>query len=119
MAVDFFAYHFPDYAFRAFDCYSWMLDAQLEDHLPPDSNIARFLGGFYLFPVPGANDAQTIERVFGFGIEKLDLDAAPQDTSLRRAVVSHMRNGGHWRGGGGVMFPQDLRKPNPYQGVLG
>ena len=115
-ARTFFPKYFPEYRFRAFDCYSWLLDAQLEDYLPPSSNIVQFLGDFYLLPIPGANDHQTIERVFGFGVKAVDPDTAPQDTALRRAVLEHMRNGGRWRQGGGVIFPEDIdRMPQVYR----
>ena len=115
-AAAFFLRHFSDYAYRALTCASWLLDVQLERYLPPTSNIVRFLRDFYLFPVPGTSDSQTIERVFGFNVTTLDLSAAPQDTPVRRAVVGHMRNGGRWRQGGGVIFAEDLdRMPQAYR----
>ena len=36
-----------------------------------------------------------------------DLDTLPQTTSLQRAVIGHMKQGGHWRGTGGVIIPDD------------
>ena len=105
-AKRFFPKYFPEFDFHAFTCSSWLLDPQLEDYLSESSNIVRFLREFYLIPVPTADDTQTFERVFG---QKYDnIDDAPQNTSLQRAIVKHCKAGGTWRSGGMVFFPDDL-----------
>ncbi len=108
-AVRFFAEHFPERVYPAFTCNSWLLDPQLETVLPEQSNIVRFLREWYLHPVENATDAQTIERVFGFGVTSIDPATAPQETSLQRAIAGHMRDGGRWRNSGGVIFAADLK----------
>lgn len=49
-AMTFFPRFFPERPVRAFYCFSWLLDTQLEDWLPSTSNLVRFLQEFYLFP---------------------------------------------------------------------
>jgi hypothetical protein len=105
-AGPFFLKHFPERPFKAFTCSSWLLDSQLEGALPADSNIVRFLSEFYLFPLPYGNSEQTYERVFDN--HKIDIAAAPQKSTLQKAVVAHVKAGGRWRGGGGLYFPEDL-----------
>jgi hypothetical protein len=105
-AGPFFKEHFPDHEYRAFTCESWLLDNQFGGRLRDDSNIVRFMREWRLYPLPGANDAQLFERVFDRTYK--DLDQAPRDNSLRRAVVDHMKSGGHWRITGGMVFPDDL-----------
>jgi hypothetical protein len=80
-------------------CTSWVLDEQLVEYLPADSNILAFQRRFTL--VPGARDSDDwILRVV-FGIERpkalTDLDALPQRTTLERGIVEHLRQGRHWR----------------------
>lgn len=104
MAFEFFPKYFPDFKFDAVTCSSWLFDAQFEDHLKPESNIVAFLREFYLLPLDGANDKQTIDRVFGKD-KKFDLETAPQDSSLQRAIVKHMKNGNHWRMTASLCFP--------------
>lgn len=106
-AMEFFPRHFPEHDFRAFTSGSWLFDCQLEDHLPGESNIVRFLREFYLLPMPGASDFQTWERVFGGPVA--NLDSAPQDTALRRAVVRHARAGGKWRTANMLLLREDLQ----------
>jgi hypothetical protein len=104
-AAEFFPKHFPEHAFRAFDCDSWLLDHQLEQYLPDTSNIVRFLRSFYLLPASKASEAQPLDRVFDGRFA--GVDTAPQDTALQRHFMSHMKRGGHWRNALGVRFAED------------
>ena len=102
-----YAPNHPAHAFKAFYCDSWLLDHQLADYLPSGSNIVRFLTDWYLLPVPDASDAQTMERVFG--CSTADPLAETATSSLQRAVLTHIRQGGSWRNAAGVIFPEDLK----------
>ena len=107
LAREFFPRHFPDFASRAFFTMTWMLDPQLADHLPAESNLVRFLRRWQLLPLPAANGEQTLERVFGWDRSKAkpeEYDALPQDTSLQRVIMAHLRAGGRWRGGAGFFL---------------
>ncbi|MGB2822994.1 MAG: hypothetical protein WBF17_18570, partial [Phycisphaerae bacterium] len=105
-AVTFFARHFGEYAFRAFNCTSWFLDNQFGRLLPESSNIRRFQEEVYLHPVPNGGDWQVFERVFGRRPETIA--SAPRDTTIRRAIVDHVLAGGHFHAGGMLLFPRDL-----------
>jgi len=105
-AIPFFQRHFPEYAWHAFACGSWLLDPQFDGRLRETSNIVRFLREFYLFPLPGATGDSHFERVFG--TREVDPRTAPRDTSLRRVLLEFVEAGGRWRAGGGVIFPEDL-----------
>ena len=93
-AEEFFSRHFPEHDFKAFICCSWLLDPQLSVALGSPSNISQFQSRFHLVPVNG-DDHQTLERVFDGKFSSWD--SAPQDTSLRRAIISHAKHGGVWR----------------------
>lgn len=105
-AIPFFRAHFPEHGFGAFTCKSWLLDSQLTRYLSANSNIVRFQRRFRLVPVRGANDSQTIERVYGIPLAhtaEWDWSTAAEDSSLRRILVQHVRAGGRWRIGGGII----------------
>ncbi|MBA3707968.1 MAG: DUF5596 domain-containing protein [Planctomycetes bacterium] len=87
-------------------CSSWLMDPQFEGRLDPSANIVRFLAEFHLLPNAQASDSQTFERVFGGPIA--DLDRAPAESSLQRAIVAHARAGGRWRDAGGFILRDDL-----------
>lgn len=105
--ADFHPKYFPEYKFKALTCVSWLLDGQFEQQLPASSNIVQFLREYYLHPVPNSDDQQTFDRIFGKKFD--DLNDAPQNTSLQRVIVKHLKTGGHWRSGGGVLLPEDMK----------
>jgi hypothetical protein len=93
----FFPRHFPDEPLGVAACYSWLLDPQLAEYLRPESNIVRFQRRFTYSHDLGDADADTLE--FVFGQRAPDLDLLPQETTLQRAIVAHLRAGRHWHGG--------------------
>lgn len=94
----FFPRHFPDERYTAFSCGSWLLDPQLREYLPEDSNIVRFQQRFELEPYeePEGIDADTEVLRFVFRSLTTPLDQLPRRTALQRAIVDHLRAGGHW-----------------------
>ncbi|MGH9169798.1 MAG: acyltransferase domain-containing protein [Acidimicrobiales bacterium] len=87
---------------RVATCWSWLLDDQLADILPASSNIVRFQRRFELVPgwVPG--DESVAEFVWRRQLPSQGptpewLDTLPQNTRLERALVAHLRDGGHFR----------------------
>ncbi len=96
-ATVFFAKHFQEVEYRHAICHSWLLDGQLREYLPAESNILRFQGRFEPVPPDPADtpdDAQVIELVFERRTDSLD--ALPRETVLQRAIVAHLRAGRHW-----------------------
>ncbi|MFF5229286.1 acyltransferase domain-containing protein [Dactylosporangium sp. NPDC000521] len=99
----FFPRHFPDEAYTEFACGSWLLDPQLLEYLPGDSNIVKFQRRFELEPYEAAEgiDPDVEVRRFVFRTLTTPLDQLPRTTALQRAVVEHFNAGGHfqWRKG--------------------
>lgn len=91
----FFERHFPEPDRRLIVCSSWLLDEQLADLLPESSNIVQFQRLFHLVPGEREGDGD----VFRFVFRKVDpdVDQLPRRTTLERAVVRHLREGGHFR----------------------
>jgi hypothetical protein len=104
-AIAFFPRYFPDRPFHGFCCASWLLNTQFQEWLSPNSNIVRFQRELYLFPI-FSGGRSGIDRIFGGNLD--DLSKAPRDTSLRRAVLEHLERGGYLRGGGALLFAEDL-----------
>jgi hypothetical protein len=94
----FFPRHFPHERYRAFSCGSWLLDPQLLQYLPEDSNIVRFQRRFELEPYqePERIDADTEVLRFVFRSLTTPLDQLPRRTALQRAIGDHLKAGGHW-----------------------
>jgi len=94
----FFPRHFPDEHYTAFSCGSWLLDPQLREYLPADSNIVRFQQRFELEPYeqPEGIDADVEVLRFVFRSLTTPLDQLPRRTVLQRAIVDHLKAGRRW-----------------------
>ena len=94
----FFPRHFPDERYTAFACGSWLLDPQLQEYLPQDSNIVQFQRRFELEPYekPEGIDADIEVRRFAFRTLTTPLDQLPRHTVLQRAIIDHLTAGHHW-----------------------
>jgi hypothetical protein len=100
LAREFFPRYFPREPYMIASCHSWLLDPQLRAYLPQDSNIVRFQQRFTLaYSSPEKADRDVIG--FVFGDDALPVDRLPQRSTLERAVVEHLRSGGHWHLGHG------------------
>lgn len=109
LASEFFVRHFPDKPVTFATCDSWMLDPYLAARLP-ESNIASFARRFTL---DRCTDAPTDAVYFTFRQRGLDhLDRLPRTTSLQRAVLERIDDGGTWQLGHG-----HLRLPPPAEGL--
>jgi hypothetical protein len=100
LAREFFPRYYPEERQAVASCGSWLLDPQLAQYLPADSNIVRFQRRFRDVHAPEWDfDRDTLG--FVFGDPELPLDTLPRRSTLQRAVVDHLRSGAHWRGGRG------------------
>jgi hypothetical protein len=79
-----FANRYPGMPLQIATCTSWLLDEQLAEYLPHDSNILSFQRRFRLVPGALENDDAIMRAVSGKG------------TTLERAAADHVRQGRHW-----------------------
>ena len=114
-AGQFFAQHYPEEPVTLFSCTSWLLDPQLAEYLRPESNILRFQRRFTLLPQPPPEDQHEGDReMMRLGLHLTppevsptpeDLDRVPQQSTLQRAFVTHLRSGRHWSTRMGIRLP--------------
>lgn len=93
-AAKLFPTAFPKHAGPIATCTSWMLDEQLAEYLPPDSNIVRFQRRFTM--VPGA--LEPYNEIFNWVFDRIpaSMDEVEPKTRLEHAVVDHVRAGKQW-----------------------
>lgn len=97
VAREFYARHFPGVRHRHATCSSWLLDRQLAGRLPEGSNILAFQRRFEAFGARPVCDDDVLEFVFHAPPGTAGLHRLPQETTLQRSLVRHLRAGGHWR----------------------
>lgn len=83
---------FSDYEFKAYYCFSWLLEPQLKKLLNEKSKIVHFQNRFNV--VPTMSDDQ---GVFGnvFHVKNPVYSELSENTSLQRAIKNHYLNGNH------------------------
>ena len=101
-ALKFFQEYFPDISFKAFTCYSWLLDINLKEILDTNSNIVQFLCDFLPFPVYSPKEAQVYERVFGEYAD--DVNKLSENTLLQKAIKQYINAGNFMRNGVGFVL---------------
>ena len=106
-ALRFFLEHYPELDFKAFTCTSWLFDPVFLKILKPSSNILSFYKEFYCVPYHhGICTNETLRRVFGKDRERLD--EAPKDTSMKKAIFEHYKNGGVFRESGAFILMDEI-----------
>jgi GNAT domain-containint protein/N-acyltransferase family protein len=87
--------HFPEVSIEYARCASWMLDPQLADVLPTESNLIRFQRLFTLDGLAQRGDEDIVYFICGQrGMH--DLELLPRTTRLQLAVLERIQQGGHW-----------------------
>lgn len=86
-----------EFEITRFTCLSWLLDPGLNARLPEHSNVRRFASRFR--PTGPGEDATRDALYFGFHREtsqgqRVDLDDLPRDSSLQRAIIDQLKDGG-------------------------
>lgn len=89
-AFSFFPEYWPERPFKGVCCHTWFFTPQLQQILPPESNLVRFQREFYLFPHPGSKD---FLWSYVFGAKYANPSTAPRDTFLRQAVLDWLGEG--------------------------
>ncbi|WP_127588642.1 acyltransferase domain-containing protein [Paenibacillus koleovorans] len=101
LALDFFPRYYPELTFKAYTCYSWLLDPQLRSLLPADSNIVKFQLSYSLFPIGGGDDSFFY---FVFMCDPCEPHAIPATSSIQQTIKRYMLDGGRMRAMGGFFL---------------
>lgn len=90
-AKAFFARFFPDFHAQCACCHSWIISPNLQQLLPPTSNILTFQQDFDILEVDPDADSY---RLWLFQTDETDPAKFPENTSLQRRAKAHLLAGG-------------------------
>ena len=86
---------YPEYDFKGFVCYTWLLCPTLRQILKPDANILQFQEPYLL--IPARNDAPDVFLyVYGMNVKsaaEVDATTLPETNSLQRGVKKLLQEG--------------------------
>lgn len=104
-AREIFKRYYPEFRYKAFHCYSWLLSPQLEELLPEGSNILQFQKKYMRYPtICTGEDVLT----FVFRNRFKDYSDMSENTSLERALKKYYIGGKKIHETGGVFFDQTM-----------
>lgn len=88
------AKHYPEFAYKAFYCGSWLLDPQLANLLKPESNIVKFGKKFTKIARKDPIGSDPLSFVFlQADTNNVDFESLPENTSLERSLKKHYLDG--------------------------
>ena len=90
----------------AFVCHSWLLYPDTLSLYSENSNTYKFAKLFDIISTGENENNEDLWRLFD--TDEKDPTKLPNDTSIRRAFISHLKSGGKTGWGYGVFFYQDL-----------
>lgn len=102
----FFAKYFPDYKYKYFTCYSWLLDASLSEFLPEDSNIIRF--GNMFRRIHTAEVLGMLDYLYPIGTKKEDLPHVTPGTRFAAAIKDAILADRKFYASYGVIAPEEV-----------
>jgi len=105
----FFATYFPQYSYRYYTCFSWVLDENLRLFLKPESNILRFQN--YFEPVYKRPQDSILQFMFKYGLEdRKELEYLPAETEFAKRVKDYALAGGIFYNVLGVMEREQIKR---------
>lgn len=75
-------------------CFSWLLDTHLQDIAEENSNIVLFMKRFYKLASEPAHAPSIMDRVFGFGFQREELDNYEPKSRLQKSLKAYLKQGG-------------------------
>lgn len=104
MAKQIFSSCYGEHKFKAFACFSWMLEKRLKEIMGRDTNVTRFADQYIAYPLLSQGAA-----VYSFLYhlsDKVDAADLPENSSMQRAVKKYILNGNVFYEKGGIILWQ-------------
>lgn len=92
---------YPEYDFKAIICSSWMMEKRLVEILGKETNLTKFSAPYIGFPLNSQG-----KGIYSFVYnlhEPIPTEELAEDTSLRRAIKTHLLKGGFVYEKGGII----------------
>jgi len=97
-----FAKHYPEFEYKAFCCFSWMMEKRLYEIMGRDTNITLFADKFHAFPQRSA--AKDVYGNLFHVLPDTPTSELPENTSMQRKVKAYMLEGKYFYEKGGVFL---------------
>lgn len=101
-AREIFEKYYPEYDYKAFCCFSWMLEKRLSDIIKKKSNIIEFASDYVAIPLLNQG---TEVYTFLYHLENpVPVAELPENSSMQRAVKEYLKAGNVFYQKGGIIL---------------
>ena len=99
-AEELFVRYYPEYKFKAFVCFSWLMEKRLKTILGKETNITRFADEYFAYPVVSdGNDIYLFLYNLPSPVPACEL---PEKSSLQKKVKNYLESGNVFYSKGGI-----------------
>lgn len=101
-AKEIFQKCYPEYDFKAFTCFSWLLEKRLRGIMGRETNITKFADKYTGYPIVGSGGA-----IYSFLFnqpKRIPVEQLPEETSMHRLVKKYLLDGNIFYEKGGVIL---------------
>ncbi len=99
-AKEIFEKYYPDFTYKTFCTFTWMLEKRLKDIMGRETNITRFADLFTAFPLK--NDGRDVYSYL-FHVDGGAAEDLPENTGMQRAVKEYLKAGNYYYDKGGIL----------------
>ena len=96
--------HFGE--FKLFYCSSWLLEPSIEKIMRKETNLTRFANRFTRYYT--SDNAKDVFHYLYLTPDTENIDALPEDTSMRKLIKEHLLSGGKILSHKGIFLKKDL-----------
>ncbi len=94
-AREFFPRYFPDWHWKCFTCFSWLLDDTLQQLMKPEANALQFQRRFRV--VFRAESDDILKFIFRWDTRRENLHTLTPGNAFHRRVMDHVAGGGRFQ----------------------
>ena len=97
---------FPEKKFKAFNCFSWLLEKRLRGIMGRDTNITRFADRYATYPIK--NNGTAVYSFLFNQSKPCAPELLPEDSSMHRLVKKYLMEGNIFYEKGGFILPEKI-----------
>ena len=104
-AIELFRKCYPEFAYKAFVCHSWMMEKRLKEIMGKETNITRFAKSWHPFPLLSQGEgvyAFLFHVPAGTPVEEL-----PENSSMQRKLKQYLQEGNLFYEKCGLLLPDE------------
>ncbi|QDU33195.1 hypothetical protein KS4_12400 [Poriferisphaera corsica] len=107
-AKHFLKMHYPEFQPKAYCCFSWLTNPLWSEYLSATSNVRKFVERYHYYPLPDREDTGLWYWLYQTWKPHENLDDAPQESSVQKAFIKHLKSGKKWMVSGGYILPEEI-----------